>query len=234
MSKERYRILLVDDEPDILEFIGYNLISEGYMVEKAHSGTEALKLAKDFKPDLILLDIMMPGLDGIETCELLRKTPETKEVLIAFLTARQEDYSQISGFSAGADDYIIKPVKPKVLASRIHALLKRTRVPASEQNPEAPLRFGILIIDPEKYQITLSGQEILLPRKEFELLILLASKPGRVQFRADIFRSVWGDQNVIGDRTIDVHIRKIRKKIGDHFIKTIKGVGYKFCPQPEE
>ncbi len=230
MTPDRFRILLVDDEPDILEFMSYNLRLENYIIETAKNGTEAIRVAKIYKPDLILLDVMMPGMDGIETCENIRKTPEIKDVLIAFLTARSEDYSQLSGFAAGCDDYIIKPMKPKILNSRIKALLRRNTADKPEQEENLELRFGNMIIDRTKYQVVLSGKDIQLPRKEFELLSLLASKPGRVMGREEIFRIVWGEDVIIGERTIDVHIRKLREKLGQDYIQTIKGIGYKFNP----
>jgi two-component system, OmpR family, alkaline phosphatase synthesis response regulator PhoP len=230
MTSDEFRILLVDDEPDILEFMGYNLRHENYLVETAQSGIEAIQVAKSFRPDLILLDVMMPGMDGIETCEHIRRTPEIKDVLIAFLTARSEDYSQLSGFAAGGDDYIIKPMKPKILSSRIKALLRRGKTNKPEAEENQGLRFGDMTIDRTKYLVTVSGKEVQLPRKEFELLSLLASKPGRVLVREEIFRLVWGEDVVIGERTIDVHIRKLREKLGQEYITTIKGIGYKFNP----
>ncbi len=233
MNETGSRILLVDDEPDILEFLGYNLIVEGYSVEKARNGAEAIRIAKTFKPDLILLDVMMPGTDGIETCEQIRRLPELKGVMIAFLTARGEDYSQIAGFSAGGDDYITKPVKPKVLVSRIKALLKRVRPDIQPEEPDTVMRIGDMEIDRVKYLVTAGGVVLQLPRKEFELLSLLASKPGRVMTREEIFRKVWGDDVIVGERTIDVHIRKLREKIGEKYIQTIKGVGYKFSTSTE-
>jgi two-component system alkaline phosphatase synthesis response regulator PhoP len=229
---EPNRILLIDDEPDILEFLGYSLTQEGFAIEKATNGGEGIRLALQFKPDLILLDLMMPGIDGIETCEQIRKLPDMKDVLIAFLTARGEDYSQIAGFTAGGDDYIIKPIKTKVLISRINALLRRRKSAIFQLNEDHLLKFGNLIIDRMKYLVTISGQEQHLPKKEFELLILLASKPGRMQTREDIFGIIWGDHAVIGERTIDVHIRKLREKIGEDCIQTIKGVGYRFTLLP--
>jgi two-component system alkaline phosphatase synthesis response regulator PhoP len=233
MNPEASKILLVDDEPDILEFLGYNLKVEGFTVETAKNGQEAIQTARRFRPDLILLDVMMPGIDGMETCEQIRKIPELKEVMIAFLTARGEDYSQITGFNAGGDDYITKPVKPKVLISRIKALLKRVRHESSAPAESPTLSFGNLSIDKSRYLVVLSGKEVTMPRKEFELLILLASQPGRVIRREEIYRQVWGDDVVVGERTIDVHIRKLREKIGEDFIKTIKGVGYRFSPGNE-
>lgn len=228
MNPLEVRILLVDDEPDILEFLGYNLRMEGFVVESAKNGIEAVRLARKFLPHLILLDVMMPGMDGIETCGQLRAISELKEVMIAFLTARGEDYSQVAGFDAGADDYISKPIKPKVLISRIKALLKRVRLTADNQESKRIIRVGDLEIDQEKYLVIRSGIELHLPRKEFELLQLLAGKPGKVYTRDEIYRSVWGDDVIVGDRTIDVHIRKLREKIGDKHIRTVKGVGYTF------
>lgn len=222
---ENATILIVDDEEDILEFLEYNLKKEGFDVHVASSGRKAIALAQKTNPDLIILDVMMPDLDGIETCKELRDLPNLKNTLIAFLTARNEDYSQIAGFDAGADDYINKPIKPRVLISRIKALLRRNN--PIQQNQVFETESG-LKIDRNKYVIELGGKEITLPKKEFELLALLASKPGNVFTRDNILSTVWGDQVVVGDRTIDVHIRKLREKIGDKSIKTVKGVGYKF------
>jgi two-component system alkaline phosphatase synthesis response regulator PhoP len=229
MLKE-YKILLVDDEPDITEFIGFNLEAEGFLVEKAQTGEEAIEKALQFIPDLIILDVMMPGMDGMETCEKLRKISSLNNPIIAFLTARSEDYSQIAGFDAGADDYISKPIKPKVLVSRVKALLKRKSGEVDEQNSSSDqiMRVGDIIIDRERYNVTFNNQELLLPRKEFELLTLLASKPDKVFTRDEIYARVWGDDIIVGDRTIDVHIRKLREKFGNDHIHTIKGVGYKF------
>ena len=221
-----YKILLVDDEPDILEFLTYNLKKEGYLVSSAQTGKEAVKVAREIVPHLILLDVMMPEMDGVETCEEIRSFPELQKCIIAFLTARAEDYSQIAGFEAGADDYITKPVKPKVLQSRIKALLKRYADVPGEVNKISFQKD--IVIDKERYIVTKAGVEMVLPKKEFELLTLLISKPDRVFTRDDIFRSVWGENIIVGDRTIDVHIRKLREKIGENYIKTIKGVGYKF------
>lgn len=225
-----FKILIVDDEQDILEFIGYNLQKEGFQVFSAKTGAEAITLAKEKLPHLILLDVMMPGADGIETCSVLREIPELSHTLIAFLTARSEDYSQIAGFSAGADDYITKPLKPKVLISRINALLRRFSKIASIQEPvKAPRQqFGNIFIDAEKYQVTIDGTVIYFPLKEFLLLQLLASRPSKVFTRDEIFDYIWGNETFVGDRTLDVYIRKIRKKVGGERIKTIKGVGYKF------
>lgn len=225
MKKKDIQILLVDDEPDILEIVGYNLSSEGYNVITAENGADAVKLAKKNKPHLIILDVMMPEMDGIEACEQIRKVPDLEGTLITFLTARGEDYSQMAGFDAGADDYITKPIKPKVLISKVKALLRRYK---DEENSENIVSLGNITIDRDEYKIIQEGTEMNLPRKEFELLSLLASKPGKVFTREDILDNVWGNDIVVGGRTIDVHIRKLREKIGDEKIKTIKGVGYKF------
>jgi two-component system alkaline phosphatase synthesis response regulator PhoP len=229
MLKET-KILLVDDETDITEFIGFNLEKEGYIVEKAQTGEEAVEKAKKFMPDLIILDVMMPGMDGMEACEKIRALPNLNNPIIAFLTARGEDYSQIAGFEAGGDDYISKPVKPKVLVSRVKALLKRKY--GSEENKESAsahiLEVGPITIDKERYIVKNLNQELILPRKEFELLLLLASKADKVFTRDEIYAKVWGEDIIVGDRTIDVHIRKIREKLGSDHIRTIKGVGYKF------
>lgn len=231
MDDKKYKILLVDDEVDILEFISYNLEKEGYKVYTAQNGVEAIKLAEKKVPDLIILDVMMPEMDGIAACEEIRKIPALQSCVIAFLTARGEDYSQIAGFEAGADDYITKPIRPKVLVSRVKALLKRTGGGVTtEQAVENTntITIGNLVIDKERYLISTDGEEMILPRKEFELLSLLVSKPGKVFTREEIYYSVWGDNVVVGDRTIDVHIRKLREKIGNDHIKTLKGIGYKF------
>jgi two-component system alkaline phosphatase synthesis response regulator PhoP len=223
MIKEK--ILLVDDEPDIIEFLGYNLTKEGYDVTTSMNGKEAIEIAKQINPDLIILDVMMPEMDGIETCHELRNTEGLKDVLIAFLSARGEDYSQVAGFDAGADDYITKPIKPRLLISRVKAILRRAsdggKAIVSETNN------GIKI-DREKYLVYKDDKELSFPKKEFELLALLLSKPGKVFTREVILSSVWGGDVVVGDRTIDVHIRKLREKLGDNYIKTVKGVGYKF------
>jgi two-component system, OmpR family, alkaline phosphatase synthesis response regulator PhoP len=231
MNPQDARILLVDDEPDILEFLGYNLRSEGFTVEVAKNGIEAVRIARKFLPHLILLDVMMPNMDGIETCGQIRTIPELKEVMIAFLTARGEDYSQLAGFDAGADDYISKPVKPRVLISRIKALLKRVRIPGDKNEPIRIIRVGDLEIDHDRYLVIRSGKELHLPRKEFELLYLLVGKPGKVYGREEIYQSVWGNDVIVGDRTIDVHIRKLREKIGEEHIRTVKGVGYTFIEE---
>ena len=223
MKASKAKILLVDDEPDILEIVEYNLKNEGYKVYTASSGMEGVSLAKEVKPDLILLDVMMPEMDGIEACDQIRKIPSLEHTIIAFLTARGEDYSQVAGFEAGADDYITKPVKPKVLISRLKALLRR-RPTAGQKVPER-MKLGDLTIDPERYHIELAGNVLDLPRKEFELLSLLASKPGRVFLREEIMDRIWGTSVIVGGRTIDVHIRKLREKIGDDRIKTVQGEG---------
>jgi len=227
MSNESIKILLVDDEPDILEILSYNLSAEGYVITTASNGVEAVKKAKKQQPHLIIMDVMMPEMDGIEACEKIRMIPELKNTIITFLTARGEDYSQVAGFEAGADDYITKPIKPKVLISKIKSLLRRFNDASTEANSEV-MSVGDLTIDREAYKIISKGVEIVLPRKEFELLSLLASKPGKVFKRDEILDKVWGNEVVVGGRTIDVHIRKLREKIGDDSFKTIKGVGYKF------
>lgn len=231
MSDKQFKVLLVDDELDILEFLSYNLEKEGYKVYTAKNGVEAIKIAEKKTPHLIILDVMMPEMDGIEACEELRKIPALSSTVIAFLTARGEDYSQIAGFEAGADDYITKPVRPKVLISRVKALLKRTgetTQAAAEVADTNIISIGNLMIDKERYLIRIGDNEMILPRKEFELLSLLVSKPGKVFTREEIYFSVWGENVVVGDRTIDVHIRKLREKIGNNHIKTLKGIGYKF------
>lgn len=232
MDPNNYRLLLVDDEPDILEFLSYNLKKEGYQVYLADNGISALTIAKDVLPHLVLLDVMMTDMDGVETCAELRKIPELKQSIIAMLTARGEDYSQIACFEAGADDFITKPVKPKILQCRISALLNRYRNtlnPVNELiNNDKEIPNQDLYIDKERYLVVKGKDEMTLPRKEFELLALLYFKPYKVFTREDIFHTVWGDDIMVGDRTIDVHIRKLREKIGDKYIKTVKGVGYKF------
>jgi two-component system alkaline phosphatase synthesis response regulator PhoP len=225
MKKKHTKILLVDDEPDILEIVGYNLKQEGYQIFTAANGKEAIVKAKKELPDLIIMDVMMPEMDGMEACENIRKIPELSNVIITFLTARSEDYSQVAGFDAGADDYIAKPIKPKLLVSKVKALLRRLK--ETEQNSET-LNVGGIEINREEYKIVKDDIEIALPRKEFELFYLLASKPGKVFKRDEILDKVWGNEVVVGGRTIDVHIRKLREKIGEDFFKTIKGVGYKF------
>lgn len=224
MKKKDICILLVDDEPDILEIVGYNLSSEGYNVITAENGIEAVKLAKKYQPQLIILDVMMPEMDGIEACEQIRKIPELSETVITFLTARGEDYSQMAGFDAGADDYITKPIKPKVLVSKVKALLRRFR---EEEVSLGTITVGDIIINREEYKVIKNEEEFMLPRKEFELLSLLASQPGRVFKREEILDRIWGNEVVVGGRTIDVHIRKLREKLGDDSFQTVKGVGYK-------
>lgn len=230
---ESSKILLVDDEADILEFVSYNLKKEGFEVHTAQNGKTAIELAKKTEPNLILLDVMMPEMDGIETCEELRKIPKLNQSIIAFLTARSEDYSQIAGFEAGADDYIAKPIKPKVLISRVKALLKRQRLTKTkpEQESNNLIVSGNITINKEKHVVLIDHKELILPRKEFKLLTLLAGKPEKLFTRDEIYNSVWGDDIVVGDRTIDVHIRKLREKIGSERIKTIKGIGYKFASE---
>ena len=225
MKKKDIKILLVDDEPDILEIVGYNLSQEGYQISTAINGKEAVVKAKKVLPHLIIMDVMMPEMDGMEACENIRKIPELSNVIIAFLTARSEDYSQVAGFDAGADDYITKPIKPKLLVSKVKALLRRLK--ETEQNSET-LNVGGIEINREEYKIVKDNIEIVLPRKEFELFYLLASKPGKVFKREEILDKVWGNDVIVGGRTIDVHIRKLREKLGDEYIKTIKGIGYKF------
>jgi two-component system alkaline phosphatase synthesis response regulator PhoP len=225
MSTVNYKILLVDDEPDIVEFLSYNLKKEGYTVFFANNGKDAIEIARKERPHLIILDVMMPDMDGIETCREIREIKDLKEVIIAFLTARSEDYTQIAGFEVGADDYITKPIKPRVFISRVKALLRRLQ---SNANDENSVVFGDIRIDKDKHMIYKGNDEINLPKKEFKLFSLLSSKPGKVFTREYILEQVWGDEVVVGDRTIDVHIRKLREKIGEDYFKTVKGVGYKF------
>ena len=225
MKKKDIKILLVDDEQDILEIVGYNLTQEGYQVITASNGKEAIFKAKKELPQLIIMDVMMPEMDGIEACETIRRMPELQDTIITFLTARSEDYSQVAGFDAGADDYIAKPIKPKVLVSKVKALLRRLK--SDDAVSSSTLIVGNIEINREEYKIVNEGKEIVLPRKEFELFYLLATKPGKVFTREEILDKVWGNEVVVGGRTIDVHIRKLREKIGDNFFKTIKGVGYK-------
>ena len=224
MKKKDIKILLVDDEKDILEIVGYNLSQEGYQISTASNGKEAIAKAKKELPQLIILDVMMPEMDGIEACENIRKIPELQDTIITFLTARSEDYSQVAGFDAGADDYIAKPIKPKVLVSKVKALLRRLK---EDTKTTSTLTVGNIEINREEYKIINNGKEVILPRKEFELFYLLATKPGKVFTREEILDKVWGNEVVVGGRTIDVHIRKLREKMGDDFFKTIKGVGYK-------
>ncbi|MGM0475136.1 MAG: response regulator transcription factor [Bacteroidota bacterium] len=231
MNWSDFKILLVDDEKDILEFLGYNLKNEGFKISTATNGIEAVRKAKEIKPHLILMDVMMPEMDGIAACEEIRKDKELQQTLVAFLTARGEDFSQIAGFEAGGDDYITKPIKPKVLVSRVKALLKRMIHKAeifAEKGTENKIRAGELVVDKDRYMVIKKGKDISLPRKEFELLSLLISRPEKVFTREEIFDRVWGDNIVVGDRTIDVHIRKLREKLGSKCIQTVKGIGYKY------
>ena len=225
MKKKDIKILLVDDEQDILEIVGYNLTQEGYQVITASNGKEAIFKAKKELPQLIIMDVMMPEMDGIEACETIRRMPELQDTIITFLTARSEDYSQVAGFDAGADDYIAKPIKPKVLISKVKALLRRLK--SDDAVASSTLIVGDIEINREEYKINKGGEIMVLPKKEFELFYLLATKPGKVFTREEILDRVWGNEVVVGGRTIDVHIRKLREKIGDDFFKTIKGVGYK-------
>ena len=224
MKKKDITILLVDDEQDILEIVGYNLEQEGYQIITASDGKEAVAKAKKHLPQLIIMDVMMPEMDGMEACENIRKLPELSNVIITFLTARSEDYSQVAGFDAGADDYITKPIKPKLLVSKVKALLRRLK---SEEKSSETLNVAGIEINREEYKIVKDGREIILPRKEFELFYLLASKPGKVFKREEILDKIWGNEVIVGGRTIDVHIRKLREKIDEELFKTIKGVGYK-------
>jgi len=226
VKKKDIKILLVDDEPDILEIVRYNLSSQGYQIIIGKNGIEAVEKTKKHRPHLIILDVMMPEMDGIEACEKIRELPNQNDTIITFLTARGEDYSQVAGFDAGADDYIAKPIKPKVLVSKVKALLRRLK--ESDSSADSIVKIGDIIIYKDEYKITKKGEEITLPRKEFELLSLLVTKPGKVFKRDEILDKVWGNDVVVGGRTIDVHIRKLREKIGDKSFKTVKGVGYKF------
>lgn len=221
---KKFKILLVDDEQDILEIVGYNLEQAGFEVITANNGKEAIKIAKKEKPHLVLMDVMMPKMDGIQACEKMRSEPDLKDTIIAFLTARQEDFSQLAGFEAGADAYITKPIKPKLLISNVKALLRRLK----NQSETQTIQLGDILINYEQYKIIYKGNEMVLPRKEFELLSLLTSQPGKVFKRDEILNNVWGNDVIVGGRTIDVHIRKLREKLGDNHFKTIKGVGYKF------
>jgi two-component system alkaline phosphatase synthesis response regulator PhoP len=224
MEANLKKVLIADDEPDILEIISYNLIKEGYQILTAKNGTEALEKTASFKPDLVILDIMMPKMNGVEVCRILRSKPEYNNTLIIFLTALSDETSQIKGLETGADDYVNKPISPKVLTSRVNAILRRIH----KQEEGKTLRLGNMIIDPEKFMVIIDGKDVVLAKKEFELLYLLASKPGRVFLRNEILSQVWGAEVIVGDRTIDVHIRKIRQKLGIDCITTVKGVGYKF------
>ena len=227
MITTKHKILIVDDEPDIRELIEYNLKKEGYQVYTASNGQEGVIEAKRVLPDLIILDIMMPKMDGIEACRILRTMNEFKNTFMVFLTARSEEYSEIAGFNVGADDYIAKPIKPRALTSRINAILRRN-VHSEEAEVENKVEIGDLIIDREAFLVFRNGAKIVLAKKEFELLYLLASKPGKVYTRDVILKSIWEDSVVVTNRTIDVHIRKLREKLGDNYVSTVKGVGYKF------
>ena len=226
MNKSGIKILCVDDEPDILEILKYNLSTEGYDIYTASDGLSALKKANEILPNLIIMDVMMPKMDGIETCEKIRSQDKFNDTLIMFLTARGEDYSHVAAYEAGADDYVTKPVKPKILVSKVKGLLRRFKKKTSDEISE--IIIDNIKIDREKYRVYISNETLELPRKEFELLYLLASRPDKVFKREKIMELVWGTEVLVGDRTIDVHIRKLREKIGDKYFKTIKGVGYKF------
>lgn len=226
MSTVKQKILIVDDEPDILELIEYNLKKEGYQVFLANNGQEGITVAKKVHPDLIILDIMMPKMDGIEACRLMRAIPEFKNTFMVFLTARSEEYSEIAGFNVGADDYIAKPIKPRALVSRINAILRRNS--SADEVSDNKVEIGDLVIDREAYLVFQNGQKVVLAKKEFELLYLLASKPGKVYTRESILKNIWEDSVVVTNRTIDVHIRKLREKLGERYVATVKGVGYKF------
>jgi two-component system alkaline phosphatase synthesis response regulator PhoP len=224
-ASKGHTLLLIDDEPDIIEFLTYNLKKEGYKVFSASNGEEGVKMVQQIHPSLILLDVMMPKMDGIETCQIIRKDLNITQPIIAFLTSRAEDYSQIAGFEAGADDYISKPVRPRLLISKVESLLRRLDRPVNDSNDQIESK---LKIDREKFKVEMNGISLLLPKKEFELLELLASRPGKVYTRDQILSIVWGNETIVGERTIDVHIRKLREKLGDDYIRTIKGVGYTF------
>ena len=228
MKKKDIKILLVDDEPDVIEIIRYNLDQEGYKLYTASNGKEAVEKAKKKLPHLIIMDVMMPKMDGIEACEQLRNDIRFNDTIIMFLTARGEDYSYVAAFDAGADDYVTKPIKPKVIVSKVKALLRRLK---KEEQTQEKIQIGKLIIDREQYEVTHMDKSFSMPRKEFELLYLLASNPDKVVKRDKIMEIVWGSDVVVGDRTIDVHIRKLREKVGDKYFKTVKGVGYKFINQ---
>ena len=224
MEKDKIKILLVDDEPDIIEILSFNLKQQGYKVFSASNGKEALVQVEKVKPHLIILDVMMPVMDGIDTCEAIRKDKRNEEIIIMFLSARSEDYSHLAAFDVGADDYVNKPIKPKVLNSKVNALLRRFL----NNNTNSEIVHGDLIINLDEYKVILEDKKISFPRKEFKLLSLLASQPNKVFKREIILETVWGNDVVVGDRTIDVHVRKLREKIGVNYIKTVKGVGYKF------
>lgn len=231
MSSEKFRVLVVDDEPDIVEFLSYNLLKEGYAVFTATNGQEALDSVEKNNPDLVLLDIMMPVMDGVEACRSIRSNPTYNHIIVSFITARTEDYSQIAGFNVGADDYIMKPIKPRVLLSRVAALLRRRSMNSEQKNQDVQndnlIKYGNLEIDKERFEVKKNGELLTFVKKEFEIVLLLISKPGKVFSREEIFKKVWGDDVIVGNRTIDVHVSKIREKLGDEYIKTLKGVGYK-------
>jgi two-component system alkaline phosphatase synthesis response regulator PhoP len=229
MNREHFKILVVDDEKDILELLRYNLEKEGYLVKVCNESNSAIKVADNFVPNIILLDIMMPGTDGVETCRLLRLNPKLADTHIIFLTARSEEYSEVAAFEVGADDYIAKPIKPRALLSRIKALYKKTKNRDSEQ---PVVNIGKLLIDRSSYLVKLNGKEIVLPKKEFELLYFLAQNPNKVYNREELLNRVWGADVYVLARTVDVHVRKVREKIGEDYINTVKGVGYKFNPEP--
>jgi len=227
MNNSQIKILIVDDEEDILDFIQYNLQKEGFQVAVAKSGREGIDVANSFNPDLIILDIMMPEMDGVEVCRFLRNRKKFDDTLISFLTARNEDFTQIAALEVGGDDFITKPIRPRVLLARIQALLRR-KVYANQQEKNSRLEYGELVIDKEKVLVIKGDRSIDLAKREFELICLLASKPGKVFNREEIFAKVWGTDVIVGNRTIDVHIRKLREKLGENYIKTVKGIGYKF------
>ena len=228
MSSSKQKILIVDDEKDILDLIAFNLNREGYQVSTAQNGEEAINVAKQVNPDLIILDVMMPKMDGIEACRIMRAMPEFKSTFMVFLTARSEEYSEIAGFHVGADDYIAKPIKPRALMSRINAILRRNASEESDASVQDKIEIADLVIDRDSFLVYKGEQKIVLAKKEFELLYLLASKPNKVFTREQILKTIWEDSVVVTNRTIDVHIRKLREKIGDDYVTTVKGVGYKF------
>ena len=226
MENKKNKILVVDDDPDIIEIISYNLKKENYKVFFCYNGTDSIKIAEKEKPDLIILDIMMPGMDGIQVCEKLRSKNKFNNTIIMFLSARGEDFTHIAAYDAGADDFVNKPLKPRLLISKVRSLLRRTNKINNVSSMK--LNFKGLIIDKEEYTVKIKGEKLILPRKEFELLFMLSSNVGKVIKREEIMNQIWGEDVIVGDRTIDVHIRKLRKKVGSNFIKTIKGIGYKF------
>ena len=226
MENKKIKILVVDDDPDIIEIISYNLKKENYKVFSCYNGTDSIKIAEKEKLDLIILDVMMPGMDGIQVCEKLRSKNKFNNTIIMFLSARGEDFTHIAAYDAGADDFVNKPLKPRLLISKVRSLLRRTNKINNVSSMK--LNFKGLIIDKEEYTVKIKGEKLILPRKEFELLFMLASNTGKVIKREEIMNQIWGEDVIVGDRTIDVHIRKLRKKIGSNFIKTIKGIGYKF------